>query len=68
MLQFIMDMVRGWHETAQAICLIVISGMLTLIVMAIWGGVAEFFNQTLPLLVRGYPSEKKEENAQEDES
>jgi len=39
-----------------------------LIVMAIWGGIAEFFNQTLPILVRGYPAEKTKENPQEDES
>lgn len=63
-----MDMVRDWSEVSQAICLVLISGMLTMIVMAVWGGIAEFFNQTLPLLVRGYPSEKAEEKPQEDQS
>lgn len=64
MLQEILDLIRKWDVWGQFFFVIIVATLGTFIGVAIIGLVGEFVNNTLPILIRGYP---KKYEANEDE-
>lgn len=56
----ILDIVRQWNVWGQFFFVIIIATLGTGVGMATIGLIGDFINNTLPILIRGYP--KKEEN------
>lgn len=50
-------MVDKWSTTQQCLTLILTSGFVTAIILALIQTVSVFFNYTLPTIIRGYPPE-----------
>jgi hypothetical protein len=60
MLKDILHMIQAWDIWGQFFFVIIIATLGTAVGMAFVGMVGEFVNNTLPILIRGYP--KKEDS------
>jgi len=67
MLQEILDIVRRWDVWGQFFFVIIIATFGTGIGVAIIGLVGDFINNTLPILIRGYPKKDDADDADEDD-
>ena len=59
----ILSMVKGWDMGFQFLFVIIISTLGTFIALSITGAVGDFFNSTIPILVRGRPVETSNTNS-----
>jgi hypothetical protein len=57
----ILELIRTWPVIAQVFISMVIATVITLISIAFIGYVGDFFNNALPIIIRGYPPERKED-------
>jgi len=58
----ILDMIRAWDVWVQFFFVIIVATLGTGIGMAAIGLVGEFVNNTLPILIRGYPKKEDEDD------
>jgi hypothetical protein len=70
MLNSILEIIRSWPYPAQGIFLLVISILLTIIGSIVAQAISIFINETLCILVRGYPAvvAESDENSDEQDS
>lgn len=60
----LIELIKSWPSFAQLVGIIVMSGLATLVVLALIGFVGDFINGSLPVLLRGYnPYTEREEDA-----
>lgn len=57
-----LDIVRGWNVWGQFFFVIIIATLGTGVGMATIGLIGDFINNTLPILIRGYPKKYDEDN------
>lgn len=62
MITEILDMIRAWDVWVQFFFVIIVATLGTGIGMAAIGLIGEFVNNTLPILIRGYPKKDEDEN------
>lgn len=66
MINQLIEIIKTWHVLFQFFLLFGIAFMATIFSVSIIGYIGEFFTETLPVLFRGYPSNKRE-NTENDE-
>lgn len=57
-----LDIVRGWNVWGQFFFVIIIATLGTGVGMATIGLIGDFINNTLPILIRGYPKKYDEDD------
>jgi hypothetical protein len=62
----VIEIVRSWHGFAQFLFFFLVSFFGIATIMLVVGIIGEFFTETLPVLVRGYPPCKKQDDVEED--
>jgi len=60
-------MVRTWHVIIQLLFAMFIATLGTILTMSLIGAIGNFFNNSLPTIIRGYPPTHNE-NSEEDEN
>jgi hypothetical protein len=66
----ILEILRTWHVVIQLLFSMFIATLGTILMMSLIGAIGNFFNNSLPTIIRGYPptqNENSEENKNEDE-
>ncbi len=64
MITELIELVKGWPMLAQLTVVIAVSGMGTLVLLALISTVGDFINGSLPVLLRGYnPYDSQHEEA-----
>ena len=68
MIDAIIEIIKSWHGVGQFIFLFGTAFLFMIINTALVDAVSSFFNNTLPILLRGYPPSltKKDDEAEED--
>ena len=63
-IQSVLDIVRAWHMVVQFLFAATVATLGSFILMALTAMAGEFINQTLPVLLRGWPPDhcKKDED------
>ena len=62
----ILEIIRSWHFFAQLLFAMFIATLGTLIMVSVIGAVGDFFNNSLPTLIRGYPPSYRDEGDETD--
>lgn len=58
----ILELIRAWPVYCQVLISIVIATVITLISIAFIGYMGDFMNNALPIIIRGYPPQRKEDD------
>lgn len=58
----ILDIIRSWNGVGQFLFVICIASLGTMIMLAVSGIIGEFINNTIPVLLRGYPPKNESED------
>lgn len=58
----ILELIRAWPIIAQVFISMVIATVITIISIAFIGYLGDFMNNALPVILRGYPPDRKEKS------
>ena len=61
-------LIREWHPIAQFVMVLLVALISAVASLMLFNGVERFFNQTLPVLIRGWPASNDDEDADKDDA
>lgn len=67
MIDQLIEIIKTWHVIFQFILLFGVAFMGLILSISVLGYIGEFFTGTLPVLFRGYPPEKQEDDDDKDD-
>lgn len=63
----ILELIRAWPAFYQVLISMVIATVVTILGVAFIGYIGDFMNNALPIIIRGYPPYRQNDDEQEDE-
>lgn len=63
----ILELIRAWPVYCQVLISMIIATVITILGVAVVGYFGDFMNNALPIIIRGYPPCKKEEDDKEND-
>jgi hypothetical protein len=63
----LVNLIREWHGIAQFVMILAIAFIFAVASVMVFNAIERFFNQTLPVLIRGWPPYDVDEDEDDDE-